>query len=395
MPLNGKSKAFEAITDIRDRVKSLQDAEKTREETMKSMEAKYEVRLAAIEKAMQERPGAISVPGVEDDKFSFARAIYAMASGDWSQAGYEKEVFQESAKRRDASLGNDQNLGNLVPTQVMKFIVPLLRSKLILPQLGVTMLPTLSGGVVEIPRESVDSTGYWVGENTAPTATDAGTEMIRLRPHKAAALIKFSNTLIRTGADAEPFVRDSIAKKLARLIQKAFFEGLGSGGEPLGIANKPGINTLAIAGVTVIKLQQMLEEIEADDADIGSMAWAFSPRAKAEIAQLNAAIATGGVAPILTNGDVSKGDAKTLLGIPYHTTSDISIDTTPNPDNTDIYLGVWAESIMGSWGALELKSTQEAGTAFEKDQTWVRAIQEVDVGLFHPTAICVGTNLNL
>jgi len=388
-------KASDLLLDIRNRVADLGEHTSKADERMKT----FEGRMAEVETAVQSRP-AVNLPGTGTDdpgQFSFARAVRAIATNNWDSAGYEKEVFEQARRtpggeQRAASLANDATLGFLVPNTVVDEIIPLLRSKMILDQLGVTMLDGLSGSPIEIPRETGAGTGYWVGENTAVTASDQATDMVRLRPHKAGSLTKLSNTLIRTGGTrVESFVRNSMMETLARTVQTAFFQGIGAAGQPLGVVNQAGVSTFALAGPTVIVLQQLLEEIEAANADTGPMAWAFHPRGFASIRQLAATMAAGGTAPMLTNGDPSKGDAGTLLGWPWY----ISTDCPRNSGalTSDAFVGNWSEAMLGSWGAMEIAATTEAGDAFAQDQVWVRVIQEVDVALRHAAAIGVGTAL--
>lgn len=364
-------------------------------ETRTALEA-LQKRMDGVEGAVQKRdPATTSLPGVDAKKFSFARAVYAIASKDWSRAGYEQEVFTQMRKKV-ASLNDDQNLGNLVPAEVRNEIIPMLRSRLVLGKIGVTMLDDLAGSPVEIPREIGGGTGYWVGENDDITESDTATDVLRLRPHKAGALVKLSNTLLRIGgARIEGFVRNSIAQTLARTIQKAVINGTGTSGQPLGILNNPNINTVPTIGtVTTVKLQRMIEEIEADDADIGTLYWLFHPRAKAKILQLakSAGASSADQEPVFFPGSPTAGEPATILGIPFATTTDMPYVAA---STSDIMLGVFSEVMLGHWGTMELKASQETSTAFQKDQTWIRAIEECDVGLRHEPAICAGPGLTV
>ena len=396
-------KAMEALLDIRTRMKEIGERNADHKAAMSSMEA----RMIAVESALQRRPGA-SVPGTGVDSpgsFSFKRAILGIITGEMERhAPYEREVMlaaRETAYgQRAASLANDESLGFLVPTEVVAEIVPLLRSKMILEQLGVTFLEDLGGSPVEITRETAGGTGYWVGENSAITDSDQKTDVIRLRPHKAGALSKISNTLLRTGGNrSESFVRNSLMKTLARTIQTAFFSGTGSDGQPLGILNDTSILSTdhGSNALTFIALQQVLEEIEAADGDIGSIAWAMHPRLKGAIQQLvriSAGHATTTAVsandPLFFPGDPSKGAPPTLLGWPILTTTDLPITSTGS-----ILAGVWETAILGSWGAMELAATREAGDAFVSDQTYVKVVQEVDVGVTQGNAIHDLQNVNI
>lgn len=328
-----------------------------------------------------------SVPGVDGQKFSFAKAVHAINSGDWGRAGYEQEVFAAATKA--LNLADDASAGFIVPSEVMAEIIPLLRSAMIVDTLGINRMDDMKASPVEIDKQRGGGTGFWVGEEETITESEQSLGLVRLRPHKAGALTKISNTILRAGGNrAESFVRDDLSKVLARTIQAAFFSGTGFGSQPLGVENHPSVNSVTFGGVpTVELLQRMIEEIDVDDAMIGTLKWVMHPRMRNKISKL----AYGGAGgPILTGprgGDISQDNAKTLLGHPYMSTTDIALGAT----TSTIFLAVWAEAILADWGALELRATDSAGDAFTKDQTWVRAIQEVDVGLRHEESVCVST----
>jgi HK97 family phage major capsid protein len=89
---------------------------------------------------------------------------------------------------------------------------------------------------------------------------------------------------------------------------------------------------------------------------------------------------------------------RTLAGYPYRTTN--LIDTVEG--KTKIAFGNWNDLIIGEQGALEIETsregswTDEAGnlvSAFEQDQTLIRAIDNVDVGLRHDESFVVATGV--
>lgn len=403
-------KASEALRDILSRMKALGEQQDARwkqiEERIKAVEA------AAARSTTPMLPNGVratvNVPGVGIDDpgaFSFVRAVRGIITGKWDEvgAGYEKEVFQEAREvwattevgRKAASLANDETLGFLVPSQVIAEIIPLLRSKLILEQLGVTFLDDLVGSPVEIARETGGGTGYWVGENSDITESDQKVDMMRLRPHKAGILTKISNTLIRTGGPrVESFVRNSITQTLARTIQTAFFNGTGADGQPLGVLNADNILATdhSSAAITLIALQQMVEDIEFNNGDTGTMGWAMNPRLKGSIHQLvrhHGGAAGNATDPLFFPGAPTQGLPSTILGIPVMTTTDLPLVA----GDGDIVLAVWAETILGNWGMMELAASTETGDAFKQDQTWLRALQEVDVGVRQPKSINVLQNV--
>jgi len=383
------------LGDIRDSVKSIGERVDDR---LKGLDD----RLTVIETDTNAR--SVSLPGVtadtnEKDHFSFCRYIWAKRTGDWSFAGYEKEVLDETRKKALAAgsgAGSD-----LVPTEVMSEIIPLLRSKMILEDMGVRRMSGLTGSPVQIPRQTAAATGYWVGENSAITASDSNDDLLSLTPKKAAAMSQLSNTMLRTGIASgtiEQYVRDDLANVLARTIQTAFFNGSGSSNQPTGVLNVSGINTVDWSSVTTKALvadalMDMIKELDVDNVDVGSgsVAWCMHPRVFHALAKYLRDADTE--IPVLT-GNQSTMSAQgsyltpNILGFPFFTTTDMPTELSPT--DSDILLAKWDEVIFADWASMELAVSTEADTAFANDQTWVRVIQEVDVLATHEVAICAG-----
>jgi len=79
------------------------------------------VRFEGIQIRSRERKWA-GVPGLEDEKekFSLFKAIYAIGTGDWSQAQFEADVFRQT---RDMATTPDSSGGYLVPTQAIPELI--------------------------------------------------------------------------------------------------------------------------------------------------------------------------------------------------------------------------------------------------------------------------------
>ena len=88
----------------------------------------------------------------------------------------------------------------------------------------------------------------------------------------------------------------------------------------------------------------------------------------------------------------------TLVGYPYRATN--LLETTGG--KTSIIFGNWNDLVIGEQGALEIETSREgtwtddAGnlvSAFENDQTLIRAINNVDTGLRHDESFAVATKV--
>jgi HK97 family phage major capsid protein len=353
----------------------------------------FEKRLQKVETATRSRRWATeAVQGVENEKekFSFQKAINAMVTGDWEKAGFEAEVFRNT---KAMSAGDDSAGGYLVPAQVLPGFIEMLRAESVVLASGATLIDGLQGAPILIPKQTGGATVYWPGENVAITPSDLATGQLSLQPKKAAALVQVSNRLIRQSNPAvEAMIRQSIALDVALDIDLKVLRGEGGINEPLGIANTPGILTIGdgTASPTFDSFYDMRKTLAMKNALRGKLGFIFSPEvtnlmAKLKVAQFTED--TGGqyIASPLTDAQMSR-----FIGYPFRETTQIPIDLGTGHE-TEIYFANWAECIIAQWAGFEIMASQQAGTAFAADQTWVRIITELDAGLRHPESFCLGS----
>jgi HK97 family phage major capsid protein len=352
-------------------------------------------RIEFIERANS--PRAVSLPGVEleKEKFSFVRAINAIRTNDWSGAGFEKEVF-DNTRKKSMGTGTGSAGGYIVPTQYIAELIEMLREESVVIALGATVLDNLTGSPVEIPKQAGGATAYWVGENADITASSLTFGQLSFTPKSVAALVKFSNRLLTlSNPSIETIVRRDIAQTLALAIDLACLRGSGTAGQPRGIANTSGINTVSIGAnggpFTFDIAQDMVTELEIDNALKGKLGFVMHPLItkklkKYKVPQFSGD--TGGMPVVLPMTDQNLRD---LLGYDFKTTTQIPTNLTKGTGSnlSEVYFGNWQELIIAMWGGLEITASNETSDAFQKNQTWVRAIQDVDVGLRHPESFCL------
>jgi len=350
-----------------------------------------------------------SLPGLENEKtkFSLLKAINAIATKSWANAGFEREVFQNTSKdliTKTMSTEVDSAGGYVVPVQALGDFIELLRANLVTKALGATVIEGLMGSPVEMPGQSGGATVYWVGEDTTITASDLSLRESQMTPHAAAALVKVSNRLLRMGnPSVENLIRQDVAFAMAEAIDKAAIFGTGSDAQPLGIKNISGILTYdAVSTVSkYVHVWQMFYEMEEKLALAnslkGKLGFAFNPRVKkyAALSRTGAA-AEDGFGEFVGNpmSPLTPSQLQAMIGYPYQATTNIVIDTAPNPDSTYAIFGNWAELLIGVWQGITIMASQEASTAFEKNQTWVRIVQEVDVMVRHKESFCLASNIS-
>lgn len=361
----------------------------------------FEDRVKALESGAKRRKLGVSLPGVEDEKekFSFQRAILAISTKDFSIAPFEMDVMRECNKKRDLSTDVDSAGGYLVPNEFMTELIELLRAKLVVGRLGVTRFSGLTGGSIMVPKQTGAATGYWVAENADVTESQQTVGQLEMRPREAAGMTVVSDRLLRlSNPGAEAMIRSDLAAVIDRLVDLAVLQGTG-GTQPLGIVNTSGINTTSMATTpTVDLLYAMMYEVEADNADAGNLGWAFHPRTWNTLRQLKDAngnyilMGPNGPGVALQNSD--RGPAQgTLLGHPFATTTQIPTNLGATTNRSRIYFGNWSDVVVGEWEGLMLRASQETNDAFQKRQTWVQIVTEMDCLLKHGESFCVDSTV--
>ena len=365
-------------------------------EVIEQNQKTLDTRIADLEVRMNPRFGKI--PGLEEEakNFSFFRAVKAIITNDWSNAGFEREVFAETRKRA-MSVGEDTSMGYFVPGEILAGYIELLRAELVVAKLGATVLSDLKGVPIQIPKLTGGPSGYWVTENTAPTESTLTTGQVNLSPKKVGALVKLSNELLKwSNPSVEGIIREQLFMEIAETIDKAALRGSGDNFEPCGIANVSGINTVTIGenggAPTFDLLYDMQYALQEDNAYRGNLGYVFHPAIRRRLIKQKVAQYSGD-----TGGDyiitpmVSDQQLLNWMNHPYQMTTHLPINLTKGDSTNcaEIFFGNWKDMLIGFWGGVELMASKETSTAFQTDQTWIRIFQEVDVQVRHAESFCL------
>jgi HK97 family phage major capsid protein len=294
-------------------------------------------------------------------------------------------------------LNPDTAGGYLAPIEQSNEVIELLRDTAKVLPLCRTIPMNLD--TMTIPRQTGGATAYWIGENSNITSSEETFGQITLVARKLAARVLISNELMMDSDPAvEAVVREDIARVMALEVDRAILEGSGLGNEPLGLINL-GITATALnAAPTVADLQNVISRIEvANVGESPDWTWVFNPREKSTLRLLQdargGAVGTGAYIFSEMGADFGLQGRipPNLLGYPWATTTQI----TPSGGNleTEMYFGQWKDVIVGMRKTLELRASDEAGTAFQNDQTWIRAIMRLDVNIRHAESIEVLTDV--
>lgn len=351
-------------------------------------------RLDGVESTLKSR--APSVPGLEDEKkeFSFVRCIKALRNNDWSIAPFEREVHHSVLKA--LSTDDDSAGGFLVPAQMIPDFIELLRTQLVLVAAGVTELTDLTGSPVEVPKQTQGASAAWVGEaGPIAEATNPAFGNVKLVPHKVAGYVPINNSLILRAniRSVEQIVRNDLARAVAEKIDLAGLRGTGADNEPTGLANVLSSDQVVSFGTNgaapdLENLQEHVNLVENADALAGTLGWIMKTTVRQKIASLKDTngrrLFFGGDDP---QGPTLRGipQGAPMLGYPTFATTQLPGNLTKGSGTNlcELFFGNWADMLLGYWGALRIDATGQTTNAFLNDQTWVRIIWEVDMGVRH------------
>jgi len=351
-------------------------------DALATLRAEYDAKLARY-----------AVPGLEQrdiDKFQIRNLINVLVTKNTKGAEYEIDLCREAALTvgKDMSAGVDSLGGFIVPVQVMTSkMIPLLQARMIAQDLGVQDLSGLSGSPVQIPKITGGTTAQWIGENAGPTASDVTFGQLELTPHLVAARTQISLRLANLSSPAaEGIITKQIAKDLALAIDAAVFNGTGGSNQPTGVLQTAGIQTSsfgsAVASTAYNALIDMMTKLETANAASPTSAWAIDPVTWSKLQkQLDA---TDQPKQRRLFDSLPIGDK--LLGFKHR-------ESTALPSNTIIFAD-WEQVVLGRWGTMILRASDQAGTAWQNFQVWIQGGVEVDVGVMQPASIVNATSVS-
>lgn len=325
----------------------------------------------------------------EVKRFSVVRAIGAMMSGNWSQAGLEREAsdaFAAKAKsagvqrqaensfflpmevqRRDMTVGTASAGGNMVATDLRpQDFIELLRNATRIKELGARTISGLVGNA-DITKQTGAGTAYWLAnEATAITESNQTVGLLQLRPKVIGAYTEVSRLLLQQSTpDADMFIMGDLAKVLGVGLDVAAIN-VGGSGAPVGILGTAGIGAFTGTSLAVAALLDAQVDVAAANALSTSCAYLTTPTVASLLAQRPRL--TGGVDTPLWHGNILDG---TVLGFRAATTNQM-------PAGTAIF-GDFSQVIFAEWGALEIAANPFAN--FPAGITGIRAFMTADVGV--------------
>ena len=390
------------------------------DEARKAVLDTLEVRQEPIDKGT----GTVDLSVKEQRSYSVVRAINAAITGNWNDAGLEREVSAEIERqtgratsgffmphnlemaRAPYAVGAAGTGGNLVATSLLaSSFIDVLRNNALIMSLGPTVLSGLVGNVA-IPRATATSQTYWVTEATAITESEATFDQVTLSPKQIGARSQYSRlALQQTTPDIEMIVRNDLAKVMALGIDKAAISGTGSSGQPTGILNQSGIGSVAMgtngaaftdsASGSTSGLDQLIAlegKLDVANALNGNLYYLTNAKVVQALKKLKTAY--GEYLWTAMDGVTTNGTPGGVNGYTVARSNQVPSNLTKGSGSnlSALIFGDFSQLIVGMWGALEVLPNPY-GAGYNAGSVDIRAMQTCDIAIRHAESFAAITDI--
>ena len=353
-----------------------------------------------------ETPAAVvDVAKSEQREYSLIRAIKAASSGDWREAGYEREISDEIAHRSGkeargfyvpANINWGQRDQTKSPTSAGGFLVgtdhladqfiEALYGRLTVASLGARIMQGLKGDVA-IPKLSASVTNSaFVAEGSAPSEGAATFAQVTMSPKTLAAYVDVSRRLMQqSDPSVEQVLRTDIINTFARRIDDAAIEG-GAANGPSGIIANGSTNVVAMgtngAAITYAKVVEMMKAVEEDNAIINSSAFLTNPK-------VIAALRTTGKQASGVEGNFIMDANQSILGTNVASSTVVPSDLTKGTGSnlSAMVYGDFSQIMLGFWSGVD--DVVDQASLSTSGGTRLAFFQDLDVALRYPESFAV------
>jgi len=336
----------------------------------------------------------------EVKRFSIIRAIHALANPTDRRA-QEAAAFEFECSRAAADQYGRAAQGILLPAEVLRNwkrdlnsadeaalftddfrggdFIDVLRNSSSVMQAGARMLNGLSGDV-KIPKKTAAAAAGWIAtEGGASSESEMTVGSVSMVPRTLGAHTDVTRQLlIQSSLDVEALIRDDLAQAIALAIDLGALSGSGSSGQPTGIKNTSGINTVDFGTApdlvpTFAQVVEMETKVAEDNALLGNLAYIMG-------AAMYGALKTTEKATNTAQFVVEPGG--TINGYRAIVSNQAA--------SGDAYFGNFADLLVGMFGGLDI--VVDPYTASTSGTVRVVALQSCDVAVRNAVSFCLGND---
>lgn len=344
--------------------------------------------------------GEVGLTKKEKRNFSLIKVAEALANPTSRRAreaaAFEFEVSEAACKQygREAE-------GMLVPFEVLSKrdlnsadedelfsddyrggeFIDVLRNSSSVMQAGARILNGLSGDVV-IPKKATAASAGWIAtEGGNVSESEMTTSSVTMVPRHLGAHTDITRQLRQQSSlSVEALVRDDLTSAIALQLDLGALQGSGSSGQPTGIKNVTGINTVDFGTSPILvpsfaKVVDMETAVAEDNALLGNLAYI-----------LPAAMYGG-----LKTTEKASGTAQFVVE-PGGTINGYRAIVSNQCTAGDMFFGNFDDLMVGLWSGVDLTVDQSA-LALSGGIRLI-AIQTMDVAVRHAVSFCLGNDDN-
>lgn len=349
----------------------------------------------------------VDAPVKEQRAYSLGKMIRAQVTGDWRDAGLEREMHDEIAQRTGkqaegfyvpdfafragpmstaatGASGSENVTDNFVP-EIHRgdMFIEALRAKQVMSALGVTYMGGLTNRI-KMPKIATGAAAGFVEElgNVADQSpTDAA---VTLQPRTLGAYADISRLLMKESVPAiDQVVQDDLLRSVADKIEFYAIQGSGSSGQPTGILNDGSVGNVDISAGTDVDaltwadITNIVKTVEDANGVINqaTLGWLSNPKVKAKMANTSRVASTDSV--MLMNDPWNS-----IYGYPAEFTSNVPSDLDPGDGGSDasaLIFGDFSQLIVGLFGAPSILIDETTGGLAGTVRIIIH--QDVDVAL--------------
>jgi len=298
----------------------------------------------------------------------------------------EREMIQERA----LSAGTSTSGAETVDT-VLQDLIGFLAPRLTVEAMGATVMTGLTGDLY-FPRNDSQGSGAWEGEVDTGAEIDPSFDNVQMSPNRFGGYTIYSKQLlIQSSIGVEGFVRNNISSLIGQAVDTVAINGSGSGNQPTGILNTSNIGDVdhgANGGaVTWPKVLEFLSDIQAANADMGSLGWLTTPEVKAQLMQVEKATNTAQF--------IMQDPGDSLVGYPFRWSNLVPKTLTDGSGSSlhAMIFGNWQELMIGQWGPIDF--VVDPYSLVRNAQVQVVANIWVDVAVKHPASFTAAQDIDV
>lgn len=269
--------------------------------------------------------------------------------------------------------------GFTVPTPLASQFIDRLRSRSVAIAAGAVTVP-MDAATLQMVRVESDPLCDWRAENAAIAEGDPVFGRVLFTAKTLAGRVPMSRELFDDSLNVGAALDRAFTGAMSLALDRAAIYGTGTGSQPLGVANTPGINTLSMAtnGAALTNHDRILDAIlalkNANAADATAMIAA--PRTEIGLAKLKDA----------QNNPLTVPELVSRIPLLSTTSAPINETQGTSTDCSSIVLGDFRDLLIGMRQQLEIRIFDQplAGTGQLLAVAWLRA----DVQLARPASFC-------